>query len=228
MICISISYYDDDYIVLFRSHWSHVWEYQLSLIQIGICPYHLIILCVLAIATWSPGGSPKSSWCLTHHGGLHAWPRAAQRWQRRELHHERSWETMTGMIFGRFKTLDCVYKLFQTDRILPGWYSIDLNRSFLFAMLREYRMFIHFETRMAGCSGWNSASLCYRWWTAVSSIRIGMPCRFAIHGGTWKLVHRNVQPYWDEWPIRYMMIYVTLGYIGLFPTRDKFWFIITE
>jgi hypothetical protein len=131
----------------------------------------------------------------------------------------------------KIKTRDCVYKLFQTDRILPGWYSIDLNRSFLFAMLREYRMFIHFETRMAGCSGWNSASLCYRWWTAVSSIRIDMPCRFAIHGGTWKLVHRNVQPYrdeWYEWPIRYMMIYVTLGYIGLFPTRDKFWFIITE
>ena len=36
---------------------------------------------------------------------------------------------------------------------------------------------------MAGCSGCNSSSLFYRWWTVVPSVRIDMPCRFAIHGG---------------------------------------------
>ena len=91
-------------------------------------------------------------------------------------------------------------------------------------MLREYRMFIHFETRMAGCSGWSSASLCYRWWTAVSSLRIGMPCRFAIHGGTWKLVTAMFNPirmndpldiWWYMWHWDILWVVSHMFYPGL-------------
>ena len=85
------------------------------------------------------------------------------------------------MIFGKIETLDGVFNLISLNLC---WIVI-LNHNFLFLLgccgyTTRSSIFRHAHGRVQWVQ---QRFFVYRWWTVVPSVRIDMPCRFAIHGG---------------------------------------------